>query len=70
MKPSTVWSPSTAIGTFWRGRLVKAEVAAERAARNPDGRQAPCRDYLDSSGKRRFHGTPELKRTGSGPHYA
>ncbi|CAE7425739.1 unnamed protein product, partial [Symbiodinium pilosum] len=37
-------------------------VAAERAARNPDGRQAPCRDYLDSSGKRRFHGTPELKR--------
>ena len=67
MKPTTLWSPASSLGSFWGGRLKQAEVRAEAAVRNPDGRQPPCRGYANAAGRKRFQGTPELKKTGSGP---
>ncbi|CAE7466266.1 unnamed protein product [Symbiodinium pilosum] len=63
-KPTVLWSPSSAIRTFWRGRLNLAEVRAEKQARNPQNRQAPTRKYKDAGGRQRFQGTSELKGTG------
>ena len=64
-KPTVLWSPSSAIRTFWRGRLNLAEVRAEKQARNPQNRQAPTRKYKDAGGRQRFQGTSELKGTGT-----
>ena len=64
-KPTLVWSTSSQVKSFWRGKLCRAEVQAEKARRNPGNKAPPTRSYKDDQQRARFQGTKTLKETGS-----
>lgn len=60
-KRTILYSSSKSIGMFWTRKLSKHQVSDAKAKQEhvPE----PCRQYRDSAGRARFHGTSDLKKT-------
>ena len=59
-KRTSLWSNSKQIRKFWLGKLTK-EVRQSLKKNNPDFKTTVT--YVDSQGKKRFHGTKSLRST-------
>ena len=59
-KRTSLWSNSKQIRKFWLGKLTK-EIRQSLKKNNPDFKTTVT--YVDSQGKKRFHGTKSLRST-------
>ena len=59
-KRASLWSNSKQIRKFWLGKLTK-EIRQSLKKNNPDFKTTVT--YVDSQGKKRFHGTKSLRST-------
>lgn len=63
-KRTILWSSSPSIGMFWTHKLKRVEYL-KKVKQDPSHPQ-PTKQYIDSEGRKRYHGTSALKQTECG----